>query len=153
MQVDIHGLTFETPATSFHLWSPWRCSYLEHRLFESVRAIPNTQFDHPPDEFRLLVHDPKTFRQAIQAIARTLKGWEEEASDTGTEERRAWRWLIEADTDAAGYDHTGEPASIWGFIRLLLERRTPGEPERVEEIDLDGFGVRIEGLGHRRSMS
>ena len=33
-----------------------------------------------------------------------LKGWQEEA-ETGSE-KRTWRWLLEGDTDADGYDHT-----------------------------------------------
>src|SRR5436190_1080146 len=38
MRVDFYGLTFETPCVTFYLWSPWRSSALEHKLFEAVRA-------------------------------------------------------------------------------------------------------------------
>ena len=36
MRVEFYGLTFETPKVSFYLWSPWRATTLEHRLFEVV---------------------------------------------------------------------------------------------------------------------
>ena len=39
------------------------------------------------DELRLHVEDPKTCRAALQAVARVLKGWQEEASDVGKDER------------------------------------------------------------------
>jgi hypothetical protein len=70
-----------------------------------------------------------------------LKGWQEEADPGG--ERRTWRWLLEGDTDADGYDHTGEPLAIWGFLRVALERGGPSEDDKGEDIDLSGFGVRI----------
>jgi len=53
------------------------------------------------DELRLKVTEPKVFRNAIQAVARVLKGWQEEA-DPGRE-RRAWWWLVEGDSNADGY--------------------------------------------------
>src|SRR5262249_38408225 len=43
MRVDLYGLAFETPRVSFHLWSPWRASALEHRLFEVVRNLPRVE--------------------------------------------------------------------------------------------------------------
>ena len=73
---------------------------------------------------------------------RVLKGWQEEASDAGTD-RRSWRWMVEADSDAHGYDHAGEKACIWAFLRLSLDRGNPSEPERGEDIDLNGFGFRV----------
>lgn len=72
-----------------------------------------------------------------------LKGWQEEA-DPGTE-KRSWHWLIEGDTNADGYDHTGEPFTLWGFLRISLDRGSPGEPDKGEDIDLQGFGLRIWG--------
>jgi hypothetical protein len=50
---------------------------------------------------------------------------------------------MEGDTDDAGYDHNGEPASLWCFLRLTLERGVPGELEKAEDIDLDGFGLEV----------
>jgi hypothetical protein len=143
MRADFYGLSFETPRITFHLWSPWRAAALEHRLFEAVRGVVGGEAEAGPDESRLQVRDPKTWRLALQAVARVLKGWQEEA-DPGSE-RRSWRWLLESDTDADGYDHTGEPTSLWGFLRLSLERGGPGEAEKGEDIDLEGFGVRIWG--------
>jgi hypothetical protein len=146
MRVEFYGLVFEAPRVTFYLWSPWRSAALEHRLFEALRNLPRTAMEEGPDEWRLHVEDPKTFRAALQAVARVLKGWQEDA-DPGSE-RRSWRWLLEGDTDADGYDHTGEPVSLWAFLRVVLERGGPGEPDK-EEVDLEGFGVQIPGDGAR----
>ncbi|MGH7173915.1 MAG: hypothetical protein ACRELF_18045 [Gemmataceae bacterium] len=145
MRVDFYGLVLETPRVTYYLWSPWRAAALEHRLFESIRALPRVLFEEGQDELRLHLNDPKTCRVAIQAVARVLKGWQEEA-DPGSE-RRSWRWLLEGDTDADGYDHTGEPVSLWGFLRVSLERGGPGEPNKGEDVDLEGFGCQVWGEG------
>lgn len=141
MRVDIYNLSFETPQVTFHLWSPWRASALEHRLFEAVRGVPNVRTEAGPDEERIVVTDPKVCRTALQALARVLKGWQEEAIPGA--ERRSWRWLMEGDTDAYGYDHTGEAASIWCLVRASLDRGGPGEAEKGEDIDMEGFSLRI----------
>jgi hypothetical protein len=143
MRFDLYGLTFETPHVTFYLWSPWRAAHLEHRLFDAIRHLPNTKVEDGPDELRIQITDPKTSRAAVQAVARVLKGWQEEA-ERGSE-RRTWRWLLEADTDDNGYDHTGEATSMWGFLRVSLERGGPGEPDKGEDIDLQGFGLQIAG--------
>lgn len=145
MRVDFYGMILETPRVSVYLWSPWRAAALEHRLFEAIRALPRVQFEQGPDEARLHIDDPKTCRTALQAAARVLKGWQEEA-DPGSE-RRSWRWLLEGDTDADGYDHSGEPVSLWVFLRLSLERGGLGETEKGEDIDLEGFGWQVWGAG------
>jgi hypothetical protein len=145
MRVEFYGLVFETPRVTFYLWSPWRAAALEHRLFEAIRALPRLQLEEAADEVRLHLDDAKTFRAALQAVARVLKGWQEEA-DPGSE-RRSWRWLLEGDTDADGYDHTNEPVSLWGFLRVALERGGPGEPDKGEDIDLEGFGLQVLGEG------
>src|SRR5262249_19353807 len=141
MRVELYGLAFETPRVTFYLWSPWRASALEHRLFEAVKGLARSAPEQGADELRLHVTEPKAWKASLQAIARVLKGWQEEA-DPGSD-RRGWRWLLEGDTDADGYDHTGDHASVWGFLRLSLDRGEPGEPEKGEDIDLEGFGVRI----------
>jgi hypothetical protein len=143
MRVDFYGLAFETPRVTFYLWSPWRAAAIEHRLFEAIRNLPGTQVEEASDELRIALKDAKLVRLAVQAVARVLKGWQEEA-DPGSE-RRSWRWLLEADTDHNGYDHTGEPTSLWGFLRLSLDRGGPGEPEKGEDIELEGFGLQIVG--------
>jgi hypothetical protein len=142
MRIDLYGMAFDGPAVTYYLWSPWRCSALEHRLFEAIRALPKVEFEDAPDELRLHVSDKKVYEASIQIMERVLKGWQEEASDSGTD-RRSWRWMIEADCDPHGYDHAGEKASVWGFLRLSLERATPNEGERGEDIDLNGFGFRV----------
>ena len=141
MRFDFYGLAFETPHVIIHLWSPWRATNLEHRLFEALRVLPRVDLEEGTDERRLILVDPRACRAALQAIARVLKGWQEEA-ETGSE-RRTWRWLVEGDTDEAGYDHNGEPTSLWCFLRVGLERGGPGEMEKVEDIDLDGFGLEV----------
>jgi hypothetical protein len=143
MRFEFYGLAFETPRVIFHLWSPWRATALEHRLFDALRLLPRAELEEEGDEHRLGLTDPKTCRMALQAISRVLKGWQEEA-DAGSE-RRTWRWLMEGDTDDAGYDHNGEPASLWGFLRVGLERGGPGEPDKGEDVDLDGFGLEVTG--------
>ena len=145
MRIDFHGLAFETPFVTFHLWSPWRAAELEHRLFQAVQTAARSAPETMPDEWRLQIRDAKSFRAVLQAVARVLKGWQEEA-DPGSE-RRSWRWLLEGDTDADGYDHTGEPVSLWAFVRVSLERGGPGEPEKGEDIDLEGFGLQVQGEG------
>jgi hypothetical protein len=143
MRFDFYGLAFETPRVIFHLWSPWRASALEHRLFDALKLLPRAEMEEGPDEQRISLTDPKTCRIALQALSRVLKGWQEDA-DAGSE-RRIWRWLVEGDTDDAGYDHNGEPASLWCFLRVGLERGGPGEPDKGEDVDLDGFGLEITG--------
>jgi hypothetical protein len=143
MRVEFYGLVFETPCVSFYLWSPWRSTALEHKLFEAVRSLPNTRREDASDELRVHVTDPKTCRAALQAVARVLKGWQEDA-EMGSD-RRSWRWLLEADTNADGYDAHGEPVSLWGFLRVSLDRGGPGENEKGEDVDLDGFGMRVWG--------
>jgi hypothetical protein len=143
MRISFHGLHFETPLVTFYLWSPWRAAALEHRLLEVVQRLPRVEPEQGPDERRLHVSDPKSWKAALQAVARVMKGWQEEADPGG--ERRTWRWLLESDSDGDGYDALGEPVSLWGFLRLSLDRGGPGEPEKGEDIDLHGFGFRIWG--------
>lgn len=140
MLVDFHGLAFETPRVTFYLWTPWRAAALEHRLFEGLRALPRVQFEEGDDDRRIHVDDPKTWRACLQALSRVLKGWQEEAPPGG--ESRSWRWLMEGDSDRDGYDHTGEAASLWIFLRAVIERGGPDHPEK-EEIDLEGFSLRV----------
>lgn len=144
MQVELFGLTMEAPGISFYLWSPWRCSAIEHKLFESVSHLPNAPVDRQPDEHRIDISEPKSWRLAQQNMSRVLKGWQEEAVDSGTE-KRSWRWLLEADVDGNGYDHKGEKSAFWLFLRLSLDRGSPGEPEKGEDVDLNGFGVCVWG--------
>jgi hypothetical protein len=143
MRIELHGLAFETPHVSFHLWSPWRCSQLEHRLFQAVKSLPTVQTDVSAEEWRAVLTDPKAWRDVLQALERVLKGWQEEADPGG--ERRTWRWLLEGDADSDGYDHNGEPFSIWGFLQISLERGGPGDQEKAEDVDMHGFSLRILG--------
>jgi hypothetical protein len=142
MRVDFYGLTFETPEVTFYLWSPWRASALEHRLFNTIAALPGIELEKLPDESSVHLRESKSWRAALQAMSRVLKGWQEEASDAGSE-KRSWRWMLETDLDVDGYDHAGEPASLWGFLRVSVDRSSPDEPEKGEDIDLNGFGLRI----------
>jgi hypothetical protein len=141
MRFDFYGLAFETPRVTIYLWSPWRASALEHRLFDAIRQLPQVVDEEGPDELRLQLDHPRTCRAALQAVARVLKGWQEEA-DPGSE-RRSWRWLVETDVDADGYDHNGEPACLWAFLRVSLDRGGPADPDKGEDIDLDGFGLQV----------
>lgn len=143
MRFEFYGLQFETPCVTFYLWSPWRSSALEHKLYDAVRSLPNTRREDSADELRIHITDAKSAKAALQAVSRVMKGWQEDA-EMGTD-RRSWRWLLEGDTNPDGYDAHGEPFCAWGFLRLALDRGSPGEGEKGEDIDLDGFGFRIWG--------
>ena len=43
MRADFYGLAFETPRVTVFLRSPWRSSYLEHRLFDAARGLPRVE--------------------------------------------------------------------------------------------------------------
>jgi hypothetical protein len=136
---------------TFHLWSPWRASEVEHRVFQAVRSLSRTESEAGSDEWRIYIRDPKTWKTALQAVARVLKGWQEDA-DPG-HERRNWRWMLEGDSDADGYDHNGDRVSLWGFLRLTIEQGGPGEGERGEDVDLQGFSARIWGVSGTEESS
>jgi hypothetical protein len=144
MRVELFGLTMDAPGATAYLWSPWRCAAVEHKLFEAVAATPNVQLEKDADELRVQITDAKAWKQCVQNISRVLKGWQEEATDAGGD-RRSWRVMIEADTDATGYDHKGERTAFWIFLRLSLERGGPGDGEKGEDIDLNGFGLCVWG--------
>ncbi len=142
MLVEFYGLEWETPKVTFYLWSPWRASALEHRLFDSIVQIANVHIEKDVDEVRVHLMDVKVWKEANKSLQRVLKGWQEEA-DPGRE-RRAWRWLLEGDCDAHGFDASGEALSLWGFLQLGLEQGASfEEADRVENVDLHAFGLRV----------
>lgn len=143
MRIEFYGLVFDTPLVTFHLWTPWRASALEHRLFEAVRALPRMQAEQGPDELVIHLTEPKSLQAALKAVSRVLKGWQEEA-EPGSE-RRNWRWLLEGDANQDGYDHNGDRLSVWAFLRASIERGGVGEGDKGEDIDLEGFSMRIWG--------
>jgi hypothetical protein len=142
MQVDFYTLKLEANQVTCYLWTPWRASALEHRLFDAVRSIPGVELVQEPDELRAQINNPKAWKLAQTAISRVMMGWQEEAADDHRE-RRGWRWLLEGDTDAHGYDHSGEPLSLWAYLRLAIDRGSPEEADKGEDIDLQGFGLRF----------
>jgi hypothetical protein len=146
MRVDLFGLTMEAPGATVYLWSPWRCSLLEHKLFDALKGLPGAKAEAEPDELRLHVTETKAWKAVLERMTRVLKGWQEEASDAGTE-KRGWRWLVEADADANGFDYKGEKTAFWLFCRLTIDRTGPGEgdDDKYEDIDLEGFGVCVWG--------
>ncbi len=143
MRVEFYGLVFETPQVTFHLFTPWRCAALEHRLFEVTAGLPGAKVEKGADEWRVRVGDTKNWKAALQALERVLKGWQED-SDMGSE-RRSWQWLLEGDSNADGYDHAGEPLTLWGLLRVSVERGGPSDGEKAEDVDLEGFCLRIWG--------
>ena len=68
----------------------------------------------------------------------------EEGVDAGNE-KRSWRWLLEGDVDADGFDHKGEKAAFWMFLRLGIDRGGPADGEKGEDVDLNGFGICVWG--------
>ena len=128
MRVELFGLTMEGPGVTFYLWSPWRCAAIEHKLFEALKSVPNATVEAAADELRLHISETKSWRAAVQNLSRVLKGWQEEATDGGKDERRSWRWLIEADVDATGYDMAGEKASLWAYWQTAGTLTAPDQP-------------------------
>jgi len=116
-------MVLDTPSVSFHLWTPWRASSLEHKLYEAVHGLPGAKEEKTNDELTTVYEDPKSFRLAVNAVARVLKGWQEEA-EMG-QDKRSWRWLVDGDTNADGYDHNGEPFGLWGILRCEHRSRRP----------------------------
>jgi hypothetical protein len=146
MRLDFYGLSFHTASITFYLFSPWRGSHLEHRVFEAIRILPDVRLEKSAEEWRVVLSDPRTVKVALTAVERVMKGWQEDA-EPGSE-RRFWRWVLEADTDSNGYDHVGERVALWGYLRLAVERGGPSDADqRAEEIDLDWFGFQIHGVG------
>lgn len=148
MRIEFYGLVLESPGVTIYLHSPWRCTLLEHKLFEAVRMVPDIAVEQHSGEWRVHLQDPRSWRQAQHHIARVLKGWQEEATDAGREERRRWRWMLEADVDASGFDMNGMHACFWAYIRLSIEYGGPTDYDKEsEDIDLNGFEVCIWGQG------
>ena len=83
MQIDFYGLRFEASRITCYLWSPWRASALEHRLFNEVKQLPGLHLESQPEEMRLQIPDVKTWSQAMKNMSRLLKGWQEESASTG----------------------------------------------------------------------
>lgn len=146
MHIDFYGQQFEAARVTCYLWSPWRATALEHRLFNEVKQLPGVHLEQQPDELRVQIASEEAWNQALVKMSRLLKGWQEEASGTG-KERRDYRWLIEGDTDEHGYDHAGDVASLWIYLRAGLERGDFDDAEPSEWIDLHGFGFRLWPVG------
>ena len=146
MQIDFYGFRFEASRITCIMWSPWRATALEHRLFNEIKQLSGVHFESTPDEMRVQITDAKIWKQAMVCMSRILKGWQEEATSTGNE-RRLYRWLFEGDTDEHGYDHAGEPACMWIYLRLGLERGDVGEEAPGEWVDMNGFGLRFWPMG------
>ena len=79
MQINLMGLIFETPCVVVHLYSPWRASALENKLFENIRQIPGVVLEQAQDELIIPIRDLKTWKIALAACVRSLKGWQEDA--------------------------------------------------------------------------
>jgi hypothetical protein len=146
MQIDFYGFKFEASRITCTLWSPWRATALEHRLFNEIKQLPGVHLESTPDEMRVQIADVKTWKQAQHHMSRILKGWQEEATSGGTE-RRLYRWLFEGDTDEHGYDHANEVASLYIYLRVGLDRGDLEQEEPSEWIDLSGFGIRFWPVG------
>src|SRR5262245_17927978 len=63
MRVDLFGLAMDAPGVTAYLWSPWRCSALEHKMFDSLTPIPGVEVEKEADELRLHITDPKAWKQ------------------------------------------------------------------------------------------
>ena len=100
--------------------------------------------DEDVDGQHVIVDDVKNWKPALQAVIRTLKAWQEEASPVNGEER-LWCFVVEGNVTSNGYDIHGQPATIQVFVRLGLVRGGgPVDIDKGDEIDLDGFSIQIE---------
>jgi hypothetical protein len=142
MQINFYGFQFEASRVTCYLWSPWRASALEHRLFNEVKQIAGVHVESTPDELRVQIADVKAWQQGLVNMSRLLKGWQEEATGAA-KERRLYRWLFEADTDEHGYDHANEVACLWVYLRAGIDTGEFEADEPSEWIDLHSFGVRF----------
>ena len=124
MRFDLYTLTFETPHVTFYLWSPWRAAHLEHRLFDAIRNLAGSKVEEGPDELRIQLSDPKACRSAVQAVARVLKGWQEEA------ERGSERIAVEITSFVADSPVRDLQEAVGQFVvyRALLSL---AEPDRL----------------------
>ena len=145
MQIDFYGFKFETSRITCTLWTPWRASALEHRLFNEVKQLPGVHLESTPEELNVQITDVKIWKQALASMSRLLKAWQEEA--TGGKESRIYRWLFEGDTDEHGYDHANEVACLWVYLRVGLDRGDLDAEDPSEWIDLSGFGLRFWPVG------
>lgn len=146
MHIDFYGFRFEAARITCTLWTPWRATALEHRLFNEVKQLPGVHLESAPDELRVQIADEKIWKQALANMSRLLKGWQEETAGTG-KENRVYRWLFEGDTDEHGYDHANDVACLWVYLRVGLDRGDLEAEEQGEWIDLSGFGLRFWPVG------
>ncbi len=142
MQISLYSIKFIAQDITIYLWSPWRATALEHRLFDVCRNLPACKVEEEPDEWRIQLKDQASWQKIVQIIARVLDGWKEEANEIGRE-HRSWYWVIEAETDRNGYDSEGEPSSVWAYIQLGIEEGNPGEEKSSETLTLDGLSFRF----------
>ena len=151
MLIDLYGIVMETPGVTISLNTPWRAMALEQRLFEAVVALKPDALEKTPDEWLWHLRAPQLWGKVLNAVARVMKGWQEEGQDVaGQPQQRAWRWLMEADTDMDGYDHAGDKASMWAFLRASIDAESPERPEKGEDVDLNAFSVRIWSTGEEK---
>src|ERR1700736_1665572 len=61
MRIFFYGLAFETPRVTVHLWSPWRSSALENRLFEMILQGLRGTPEQAPDEVQFHITEPKSW--------------------------------------------------------------------------------------------
>ncbi|MEZ6138929.1 MAG: hypothetical protein R3B84_00015 [Zavarzinella sp.] len=142
MKLKLYGISIEAERVTYSLLSPWRASMLEHRLFDSIRAISNVKYEEADAELLLHISAEKPAHESLLMIERIMKGWQEDGSST-KQERRLWHWSLEAEVDARGNDTSGDPTSIWGFLDVSVERFQASEQDKLDEVDLACFSMRI----------
>ncbi|MGF1578218.1 MAG: hypothetical protein ACFCD0_02520 [Gemmataceae bacterium] len=141
MRVELLGLAIETPKVSVSLWSSWKASQLETKVFNSIGQVPDLEKLERDDEMRLSFRTEQQWQAVMDRVVRVMKGWQEEAA--GRNEKRLWGWMIDGDRDAYGYDPMGEAACLWGWFRLFLERGDPGEFDKSEQVELQSLSFRF----------
>lgn len=141
MEITFYQFCITTQKIAIHLYSCWRASQLEHKLFDSARTIVGKEPDRKDDSLVLTITAESTWNQLFQNWVRILKGWEEDA--VPGDERRRWRWVIEGDTDHYGYNHNGDNFALWVFLRTSIEHGEANAAESIDEFDLDALGIQL----------
>lgn len=73
MLINLTGLIFETPCLVVHLYSPWRASALENKLFENIKQLPGVVLEQAQDELIISIRDINTWKLALAACVRSRK--------------------------------------------------------------------------------
>ena len=122
MRVELFGLGMDAPGVTFSLWSPWRCTAIEHKLFDALKGIADSEIEIEPDEVRIHLTTEKQWKAATDRLTRVLKGWQEEAAEAGSAAVVAVEDAVEGEAGAAKeiYESPQRPAGPSSVQRVIF---------------------------------